>query len=169
MLLWWKKKHFGGKISITDEVVNFPEVERTSGKALTETMRRHAQSFDAEFLLAEVTGLIMDGDVKTVQSSRGKLRCFGVLLATGAHPRSVGFAGEAEFKGRGVAYCATCDGEFFTLELSSQVQQRIEENLKRGLPAEAFARSTVEFGNEGCYLSLAEVLHINRLGTVFTD
>ena len=58
---------------------------------------------------------------------------------------------------------------FFDLELSSQVQQRIEENLKRGLPAEAFARSTVEFGNEGCYLSLAEVLHINRLGTVFTD
>ena len=112
MLLWWKKKHFGGKISITDEVVNFPEVERTSGKALTETMRRQAQSLGAEFLLAEVTGLIMDGDVKTVQSSRGKLRCFGVLLATGAHPRSVGFAGEAEFKGRGVAYCATCDGEF---------------------------------------------------------
>lgn len=58
---------------------------------------------------------------------------------------------------------------FLMLELSSQVQQRIEENLKRGLPAEAFARSTVEFGNEGCYLSLAEVLHINRLGTVFTD
>lgn len=58
---------------------------------------------------------------------------------------------------------------FLSLELSSQVQQRIEENLKRGLPAEAFARSTVEFGNEGCYLSLAEVLHINRLGTVFTD
>lgn len=58
---------------------------------------------------------------------------------------------------------------FIYLELSSQVQQRIEENLKRGLPAEAFARSTVEFGNEGCYLSLAEVLHINRLGTVFTD
>ena len=47
----------------------------------------------------------------------------------------------------------------FYLELSSQVQQRIEENLKRGLPAEAFARATVEFGNEGCYLSLAEVLH----------
>lgn len=119
VLLWWKKKHFGGKISITDEVVNFPEVERTSGKALTETMRRQAQSLDAEFLLAEVTGLIMDGDVKTVQSSRGKLRCFGVLLATGAHPRSVGFAGEAEFKGRGVAYCATCDGEFFTGKITA--------------------------------------------------
>ena len=109
-----EKEHFGGQITITDEVVNFPGVERTSGKALTETMRRQAQSFGAEFLLAEVTGLAMDGDVKTVQTSRGELHCFGVLLATGAHPRSVGFAGEAEFKGRGVAYCATCDGEFFT-------------------------------------------------------
>ena len=108
-----EKEHFGGQITITDEVVNFPGVERTSGKALTETMRRQAQSFGAEFLLAEVTGLAMDGDIKTVQTSRGELHCFGVLLATGAHPRSVGFAGEAEFKGRGVAYCATCDGEFF--------------------------------------------------------
>lgn len=45
---------------------------------------------------------------------RGELRCFGVLLATGAQPRSVGFDGEEAFKGRGVAYCATCDGEFFT-------------------------------------------------------
>ena len=109
-----EKEHFGGQITITDEVVNFPGVERTSGKALTETMRRQAQSFGAEFLLAEVTGLAMDGDVKTVQTSRGELHCFGVLLATGAHPRSAGFAGEAEFRGRGVAYCATCDGEFFT-------------------------------------------------------
>lgn len=109
-----EKEHFGGQITITDEVVNFPGVERTSGKALTETMRRQAQSFGAEFLLAEVTGLAMDGDVKTVQTSRGELHCFGVFLATGAHPRSAGFAGEAEFRGRGVAYCATCDGEFFT-------------------------------------------------------
>ena len=109
-----EKEHFGGQITITDEVVNFPGVEHTSGKALTETMRRQAQSFGAEFLLAEVTGLAMDGDIKTVQTSRGELHCFGVLLATGAYPRSVGFAGEAEFKGRGVAYCATCDGEFFT-------------------------------------------------------
>ena len=109
-----EKEHFGGQITITDEVVNFPGVGRTSGKVLTETMRRQAQSFGAEFLLAEVTGLAMDGDIKTVQTSRGELHCFGVLLATGAYPRSVGFAGEAEFKGRGVAYCATCDGEFFT-------------------------------------------------------
>ena len=109
-----EKDHFGGQITITSEVVNFPGVERTSGAALTETMRKQAESFGAEFLLAEVTELDLSGDVKTVRTGRGDLKCFGVLLATGAHPRMVGFQGEAQFRGRGVAYCATCDGEFFT-------------------------------------------------------
>lgn len=109
-----EKDHFGGQITITAEVVNYPGVERISGSALTETMRKQAQSFGAEFLLAEVEGLDMTGNVKTVQTSRGPLHCFGVLLATGAHPRTVGFRGEEAFKGHGVAYCATCDGEFFT-------------------------------------------------------
>ena len=109
-----EKDHFGGQITITAEVVNFPGVERTSGAALTETMRKQAESFGAEFLLAEVTELDLSGDVKTVRTGRGDLKCFGVLLATGAHPRMVGFQGEEQFRGRGVAYCATCDGEFFT-------------------------------------------------------
>ena len=109
-----EKDHFGGQITITSEVVNFPGVERTSGAALTESMRKQAESFGAEFLLAEVTGLDLTGDVKTVRTSRCDLKCFGVLLATGAHPRMVGFQGEEKFRGRGVAYCATCDGEFFT-------------------------------------------------------
>ena len=108
-----EKEHFGGQITITAEVVNYPGVARTSGTALTEAMRQQAQSFGAEFLLAEVQSLRMDGDIKTVHTSRGVLKCFGVLLATGAHPRTVGFAGEEEFRGRGVAYCATCDGGFF--------------------------------------------------------
>ena len=109
-----EKARFGGQITITSEVVNYPGVARTSGADLTETMRRQAEGFGAEFLLAEVTGLELDGDVKTVRTSRGALKCFGVLLATGAHPRMVGFRGEEAFRGRGVAYCATCDGEFFT-------------------------------------------------------
>ena len=109
-----EKERFGGQITITHEVVNYPGVARTSGAELTETMRRQAESFGAEFLLAGVESLDMSGDVKTVKTDRGELKCFGVLLATGAHPRMVGFTGEAEFRGRGVAYCATCDGEFFT-------------------------------------------------------
>ena len=104
-----EKDHFGGQITITSEVVNYPGVGRTSGTELTETMRKQAEGFGAEFLLAEVTGLELSGDIKTVRTGRGDLRCFGVLLATGAHPRMVGFQGEEQFRGRGVAYCATCD------------------------------------------------------------
>ena len=108
-----EKEKFGGQITITHEVVNYPGVFRTSGEELTRTMRRQAQVFGAEFLLAEAEGLDLSGDIKTVKTSKGELKAFGVLLATGAHPRMVGFKGEAEFRGRGVAYCATCDGEFF--------------------------------------------------------
>ena len=109
-----EKERFGGQITITSEVVNYPGVGATNGAELTETMRRQAQAFGAEFLSAEVTGLSMEGDIKSVETSRGTLSCFGVLLASGAHPRMVGFRGEKEFRGHGVAYCATCDGEFFT-------------------------------------------------------
>lgn len=95
-----EKDHFGGQITITSEVVNYPGVGRTSGTELTETMRKQAEGFGAEFLLAEVIGLELSGDVKTVRTSRGDLKCFGVLLATGAHPRMVGFQGEEQFRGR---------------------------------------------------------------------
>ena len=109
-----EKEKFGGQITITHEVVNYPGVFKTSGAELTETMRKQAESFGAEFMLAEVESLDLSGDLKTVKTARGELKAFGVLLATGAHPRMVGFRGEADFRGRGVAYCATCDGEFFT-------------------------------------------------------
>ena len=109
-----EKEQFGGQIAITHEVVNYPGVAKVSGKALTDIIYRQAESFGAEFQLAEVTGFDLAGDIKTVRTDKGDYRCFGVLLATGAHPRTVGFQGEEEHKGRGVAYCATCDGEFFT-------------------------------------------------------
>ncbi|RSX52189.1 thioredoxin reductase [Bifidobacterium goeldii] len=109
-----EKDDFGGQITITNEVVNYPGVGRTTGRALTATMRQQAKDFGAEFLSAEATGLDVDGDIKTVHTSRGDLRTFGIVLATGASPRKLGFEGEAEYAGRGVAYCATCDGEFFT-------------------------------------------------------
>ncbi|MDO4265520.1 MAG: FAD-dependent oxidoreductase [Eubacteriales bacterium] len=109
-----EKERFGGQITITSEVVNYPGVASTDGAGLTETMRRQAESFGAEFLLAEAERLELSEKIKQVVTSRGTLYCFGVLLATGAHPRMIGFQGEAEFRGHGVAYCATCDGEFFT-------------------------------------------------------
>lgn len=108
-----EKERFGGQITITSEVVNYPGVEHASGAELTEKMRRQAENFGAEFLLAEVTAVEAGGDVRRVVTSRGIFECFGLLIATGAHPRTVGFEGELDFRGHGVAYCATCDGEFF--------------------------------------------------------
>jgi thioredoxin reductase (NADPH) len=109
-----EKEQFGGQITITHEVVNYPGIGKASGKEITETMRSQGEFFGAEFLLSEATRLEVEGDVKTVKTDKGDFYCLGILIATGAHPRAIGFKGEAEHKGRGVAYCATCDGEFFT-------------------------------------------------------
>lgn len=109
-----EKERFGGQIAITDEVVNYPGIERASGAELAETMCRQARSFGAELAMDEVIGLELSERVKTVRTAGGEYRALSVLLASGARPRTVGFAGEEEHRGRGVAYCATCDGEFFT-------------------------------------------------------
>ena len=113
-VLLLEKEQFGGQITITNEVVNYPGIGKTSGKALTDTMRRQAEAFGAECLIAEAEGFDVGDEVKTVHTTRGDFYCLGVLIATGAHPRTIGFKGEEEHKGQGVAYCATCDGEFFT-------------------------------------------------------
>ena len=109
-----EKEQFGGQITITHEVVNYPGVGKCSGKDLTDTMYAQAEYFGADFLIAEATALDLKNDIKIVYTNRGDFKCLGVLLATGARPRMVGFKGETEYRGRGVAYCATCDGEFFT-------------------------------------------------------
>lgn len=109
-----EKEEIGGQITITEEIVNYPGVVRTSGRKLTEGMRRQAESFGAEFAVGEVLNMELLEDMKTLHTTRGDYRCLGVVLAPGANPRKIGFLGEKEYQGRGVAYCATCDGEFFT-------------------------------------------------------
>lgn len=109
-----EKEKVGGQITITSEVVNYPGIIMTDGEQLTGKMRQQAENFGAEFLSAEVTGLDLDGDYKTVYTDRGDFTTPGIIYAAGAHPRLAGFEGESEFRGHGVAYCATCDGEFFS-------------------------------------------------------
>lgn len=108
-----EKGIYGGQIAITQEVVNYPGIARIDGAALGETMREQAAAFGAAFLCAEAQELDMSGDIKTVRTTQGTLHAFGILLAAGAQPRQIGFRGEREFLGRGVSYCATCDGAFY--------------------------------------------------------
>ena len=113
-VLVMEKEKIGGQITITSEIVNYPGVEKTSGKELTHSMKEQAKAFGAEFLMAEVLDMDLEPDIKVLHTTAGEYRTLGVVLATGANPRKLGFTGEKEFQGRGVAYCATCDGEFFT-------------------------------------------------------
>ncbi len=104
----------GGQVAITSEVVNYPGVLLASGQELTDVMHRQAEQFGTEFLTAEVTDLVLDEPVKLVKTSQGEYTALGLIAAMGANPRRIGFPGEEEFQGRGVTYCATCDGEFFS-------------------------------------------------------
>lgn len=113
-VLLLEQEQIGGQITITQEVVNYPGIKKISGKELTDIMKLQAESFGAKFAMAKALTIKADDAIKTVCTNKGDFKCISVLLATGAHPRTVGFKGEDEFKGRGVAYCATCDGEFFT-------------------------------------------------------
>ena len=109
-----EKEKFGGQITITSEVVNYPGIESISGEELTNRMRKQAQNFGAEFLIDTVESFDTKDDIKTVKTKNNEFKTFNILIATGANPRRLGFTGEEQFRGRGVAYCATCDGEFFT-------------------------------------------------------
>lgn len=103
----------GGQITITHEVVNYPGVFSTSGTELTSSMERQAKAFGAEFASGKVKDIDSSKDIKRIITDTGEFQALGVILAVGANPRKLGFDGEEKFQGAGVAYCATCDGEFF--------------------------------------------------------
>lgn len=104
----------GGQIKITSEVENYPGILHISGEELSQTMRRQAEKFGVKFLQAVVEAVDFTQDIKKIRTIEGEYEALAVIVATGSVPRKLGFAGEEEFKGRGIGYCATCDGEFFT-------------------------------------------------------
>ncbi len=108
-----EKEQVGGQAATTAEIANYPGVEHTSGPELMEKMLKQSRSFGTEFTRAEVKKVDLAPEVKEVHTSQGIFKGRAVILATGANPKKLGFKGEEEFKGRGIAYCATCDGHFF--------------------------------------------------------
>lgn len=108
-----EKENIGGQISTTAEVVNYPAIVKTSGAEMTSQMRIQAENFGVKFKTADVTDVDFNGEVKTIKTNVGDIQGRSVIIATGASPRKLGFPGEIEYGGRGVAYCSTCDGEFF--------------------------------------------------------
>ncbi len=105
----------GGQMVMTYAVANYPGVLEASGREIAQTMRKQAEQFGCDLLWqVEVSGFDLTGDVKQVTvEDEGTFTAPAVILAIGGVPRSLGLPSEAEFKGRGVSYCATCDGDFF--------------------------------------------------------
>mgnify|MGYP000137489462 FL=1 len=104
----------GGQMGTTDVIDNYPGFPQgVNGFELAMQMKEGAERFGAQTQLAEVTQVELAGQVKTIHTSGGAYQARTVVLATGAHPRELGLPGEGELRGRGVSYCATCDGMFY--------------------------------------------------------
>lgn len=103
----------GGQIINTYEVDNYPGIPGISGFDLAQKMRSHAQNAGVEFRTGRVLGMDVSEDEKIVRLGEEELRASAVILASGAQYRRLGVPGERELTGKGVSYCATCDGAFF--------------------------------------------------------
>ena len=104
----------GGQALVIDRLENYPGIpEPVSGYEFAELLHRQALAFGAEIRSDSVAGLRKEGDRFVVEGSGGAVTAWAVILATGAKHRHLGVPGEQEFSGRGVSYCATCDGPFF--------------------------------------------------------
>lgn len=109
-----EKSSIGGQIYLTNEVANYPGIFETTGSNYAEQLKKQAEAFGVEIISGEVTNMEFSKEIKEIKTSTDTYKGYSVLIATGAAPRKLGFPGEEEYTGRGVAYCATCDGEFFT-------------------------------------------------------
>lgn len=104
----------GGQIALTHQVDNYPGFDAgIDGFELGMKMQAQAERFGAKTAFAEVYNLELEGEIKTLETSEGVFRGRTVVIATGANPRELGIEKEAQLVGRGVAYCAACDGMFY--------------------------------------------------------
>ena len=109
-----EKLSAGGQIALTEQVDNYPGFEEgIDGFTLGEKMRAQAERFGAQTIYAEVTSAELTKSPKVLHTSEGTFYAKTVVLATGANPRMLGLPHEQELIGRGVAYCASCDGMFY--------------------------------------------------------
>jgi len=109
-----EKGAIGGLAAVTDWVDNYPGFPKgIAGLELAGDLQKQAERFGAKIVLGEVTGIANKGDRVELQTSEGTMLAKAVLIATGSDYKKLGIPGEAEFYGRGVHYCATCDGAFY--------------------------------------------------------
>jgi thioredoxin reductase (NADPH) len=109
-----EKEKEGGLIVQTEEVENYPgALEGDTGMTLTQRMVEQVDKFLANRLIDTITEVDLESDIKVLKGNKGEYKAKAVIVATGAKPKLIGCPGELDFIGKGVSYCATCDGAFF--------------------------------------------------------
>lgn len=103
----------GGQMANTEEIENYPGYESILGPDLSNKMFEHAKKFGAEYAYGDIKEIVDNGDIKTVVAGAKEYKTYSIILATGAEYKKLGVPGEKELGGRGVSYCAVCDGAFF--------------------------------------------------------
>lgn len=110
-----EKDKTGGQIATTDEIANYPgSLLEESGPSLIARMVEQCKEFGAELVKDTVEETELEGDIKVIKCQKDTYKAKSVIIATGATPSKLGVPGEKELTGKGVSYCATCDGDFFT-------------------------------------------------------
>ncbi len=110
----FEKAIIGGQITVTSDVENYPGFEdAVDGVELTDRMKKQAERFGAMFYDEEITAIGLEGLCKLVETGYDKYRAKSIIFCTGAHPRRMNVPGEERLTGRGVSYCATCDGALY--------------------------------------------------------
>ena len=109
-----EKEKDGGQIVITSEIENYPGcMDEESGSSLVARMSKQTEKFGVERALDTIVEASLTGELKVLRGKKGEYKAKAVIIATGAFPRPIGCPGERELIGKGVSYCATCDGNFF--------------------------------------------------------
>ncbi len=103
----------GGQASITPNIENYPGIDSTPGFKLVKDMMDQCTKFGVEFVYDQIKTIILNGPIKTITTDFNTVEGKSVIIATGAHPRKLGLENEDKFLGRGISYCATCDGGFY--------------------------------------------------------
>lgn len=103
----------GGQMANTEDIENYPGFEHVLGPDLSTKMFDHARKFGAEYAYGDVTEIIDGESYKTIIAGANQYKTRAIIITTGAEYRKMGVSGEAELTGRGVSYCAVCDGAFF--------------------------------------------------------
>ncbi len=108
-----EKMSIGGQIAVSDVIENYPGFPSISGAELMDKFEKHAKSFGLKIVYDEIKEIKDNGNCKTLKGVEADYDTSTVLITVGASPKKLGIPGEKEFIGKGVSYCATCDGPFF--------------------------------------------------------